>query len=95
MAINEAKLQRLDKIAGNHHHLLGTKAILGVLKKHDSEPPDDILTETLLKNSVSIQKIYNEIGKNIHGIHVKPVCNYITKDDKQKLVQGPFLVLFL
>jgi hypothetical protein len=90
LAIQEELQKRTDKESGRSHHLLSTKSIPGVLKFKNSEYE---MTETHLLNSSSLKMCISKIGTNEKNIVVKPVRNYIGKEDKEKLFQGPFLVL--
>jgi hypothetical protein len=89
MAIQEELKKRMDKESGRSHHLLSTKSIPGVLKFKNSEYE---MTEEHLLNSTSLKICLSKIGTNEKNVIVKPVRNYVGKEDKEKLFQGPFLV---
>lgn len=92
IANREQAKVRLDKIAGTKHHLIGTKAIEGVLTRIDPISPNYGITERNLKNNSELNKWYASVGKNPKGIIIKPVVNVISVDDSKKYAQGPFLV---
>jgi hypothetical protein len=90
--LNEVVSTQLDKMASSQHHLLSTKSIPGVLKKNGGISTSCVLTEEHLKKSTKLLEHLKTIGQNRSKIVVKPVRNYIGKDDMEKKFQGPFLV---
>lgn len=96
----DMRKRQIDKIASRTHHLLGTKNIPGIYSKNlnpeissNYSIPPLIITDNALKTSSGLKSTLEQIGRNPKGVLVKPVINYITKEDLQKYAPGPFLVL--
>jgi hypothetical protein len=96
----EVRTKQIDKIASGTHHLLGTKNIPGIYSQRllpdissiQYSIPPLIITDATLKTSSGLKSTFKQIGHNPKGVIVKPVINYISKEDLKKYAPGPFLV---
>ncbi|KAJ3319322.1 spermatogenesis-associated protein 17 [Boothiomyces sp. JEL0866] len=81
----EKRLEKIDRYARNHHHLLGTKNVPGVPLMNNFLP-------SILKDNSGIRECLAKIGRNPRKIRIKPleIAPHSPKD-REKKSQGPFL----
>lgn len=85
--------KQMDMIAGKNHHLVGTVTIPGVYSSRPKGVSGYEINDDALKTSTSLKQAYKGIGLNRKKVLVKPILNFVSRENMAKPKAGPFLVL--